>query len=51
MATVLHSVPNIAQPVSLGATATVAPWLTETLLMLIVAIVSVAAFTIGYQVG
>lgn len=52
MATVVHApVSNIAPTSAVGTLAPVAPWVLESLLMLIATIVSVAAFTVGYQVG
>ena len=52
MATVVHApVSNIAPTSAVGTLAPVAPWVLESLLMLIATIVSVAAFSVGYQVG
>ena len=44
-------VSNIVPTSAVGTLAPVAPWVLESLLMLIATIVSVAAFSVGYQVG
>ena len=52
MATVVHApVSNIVPTSAVRTVAPVAPWVLESLLMLIATIVSVAAFAAGYQIG
>lgn len=50
MATVAHPAPTAIVPLPAPAIA-VAPWVLEAMLMVIVTVVSVAAFSVGYQVG
>lgn len=51
MATAVHSVSNIVPTTAAGPLAPVSPWVLESLLLLIAALLSVAAFSVGYQVG
>jgi hypothetical protein len=51
MATAVHPVSNIVPSSAARALAPVAPWVVECLLLLIAALLSVAAFSAGYQIG